>query len=86
MSASKDIVSFQISFTPIGSTEYLEEIKQVINIIKKSGLENDIGILSTSVRGKKEMVFKLIEEIFYTMEDKCSFTMDIKLSNLCGCD
>lgn len=79
------IVSCQISFSPIGSTDYLPKIKQVLDIIEKSGLENSVGIMSTTIRGDKNDVFKLVKKIFDTMESRCSFIMDVKLSNLCGC-
>ncbi len=85
MSSSGSVVSCQISFSPIGDADYLPEIKHVLDIIHKSGLENTVGIMSTTVRGAKSEVFKLVEKIFDTMENRCSFIMDIKLSNLCGC-
>lgn len=86
MCAVEKIASCQISFAPIGSIDYLGEIQQVLNIIRNSGLEHDIGILSTVVRGEKIKVFKLIKDIYDNMEDACNFTMDVKISNLCGCE
>ncbi|WP_158408940.1 YkoF family thiamine/hydroxymethylpyrimidine-binding protein [Peptoclostridium acidaminophilum] len=79
------ITSCQISFTPIGSVEYLSEIRQVLDIIKDSGLEYDVGTISTVVIGGKDRVFKLISDIYEAMDDICNFTIDVKISNLCGC-
>lgn len=79
------VISCQISFSPIESADYVSEIKLVIDIIDKSGLENTVGIMSTTIRGAKARIFRLLEKIFDTMENRCSFIMDIKLSNLCGC-
>lgn len=41
--------------------------------------------MSIVIRGDRSRVLKLIADIYEAMEDVCSFTMDIKLSNLCGC-
>ncbi|MGI6711814.1 MAG: YkoF family thiamine/hydroxymethylpyrimidine-binding protein [Bacillota bacterium] len=86
MCAMEKIASCQISFLPIGSIDYFEEIGQVLGIIRDSGLEHDIGILSTVVRGEKSLVFQLIKDIYENMDNHCRFTMDIKISNLCGCE
>ena len=80
------IASCQISFIPIASDDYLAEINKVLNIIMNSGLDYEIGILSTVVKGKKSLVLKLILDLYETMDNLRDFTMDIKLSNLCGCD
>lgn len=85
MCTVEKIASCQISFLPIGSSNYLGEINQVLALIQNSGLEINIGTMSTVVRGDKSKVLKLITDIYQTMEDVCSFTMDVKLSNLCGC-
>lgn len=86
MNIAEKIASCQISFIPIGSSNYLEEIRQVIDIIKSSGLENDTGILSTVVRGEKSKVLQLVTDIYVKMDDVCNFTMDVTISNLCGCN
>jgi len=85
MNFEEKTASCQISFVPIGSIEYLGEIHQVLDIIQASGLENEIGILSTVVRGENSKVLELIAEIYEKMDKICDFTMDIKISNLCGC-
>lgn len=85
MCALEKIASCQISFIPVDSSDYLGEIQKVLEIIKGSGLEHSIGILSTVVRGEKSKVFSLIADIYETMDKECGFTMDIKISNICGC-
>ena len=79
------IASCQISFTPMISKDYLSDIQKVIELIAASGLEYDVGILSTTIRGNKNGIFMLLKGIYDTMEETCSFTMDVKISNLCGC-
>jgi uncharacterized protein YqgV (UPF0045/DUF77 family) len=79
------IASCQITFTPIVSDDYMEDVKQVLDIINSSGLENSVGVLSTFVRGEKSKVLKLITDIYETMDVLTKFSMDIKVSNICGC-
>ena len=78
--------SCQIAFAPIDSRDYKDEISKVIDIIKRSGLEYEIGIMSTVVTGKISRIIKLIDDIFRNMNNSCGFTMDLKISNVCGCE
>lgn len=43
MCAVEKMTSGQFSFLPIGSGDYMKEIRQVLEIIEKSGLENEVG-------------------------------------------
>ena len=79
------IAACQISFIPIGDRDYLENIRKVLKILEESGLEIKIGALSTEVRGEKNKVLNLIATLYQHMDDICKFTMDVKISNLCGC-
>jgi uncharacterized protein YqgV (UPF0045/DUF77 family) len=85
MCAMEKIASCQITFTPIDSNNYLEDIDKVLEIIKSFSLEYDVSILSTVVRGEKSRILDMICTIYNTMDDICSFTMDVKISNICGC-
>jgi uncharacterized protein YqgV (UPF0045/DUF77 family) len=79
------IASCEIAFMPVMSDNYLDDINKVLDIIKAYGLEYNIGILSTTIRGNKEKIFQLIKEIYDTMDEITTFTIDIKISNICGC-
>ncbi len=79
------IASCQISFTPIVSDDYISDVKKVLDIINNSDLENEVGELSTFVRGEKGKVLNLITEIYDSMDNLTKFSMDIKISNICGC-
>jgi uncharacterized protein YqgV (UPF0045/DUF77 family) len=79
------IASCEISFIPIGSKDYIAHIDKVLDIIKSYDLEYDVGIMSTTIRGDQEKIHKLILDIYNIMDEECKFTMDIKLSNICGC-
>ncbi len=78
------IISCQIVFSPIVSDDYKKDVHQVIDIIKQSGVDFEVGLLSTEIKGDKETIFQLIETIFKTMDTQSGFTMDVKYSNLCG--
>lgn len=81
------ITSCQITYFPIKSEKYLEEINSVLEIIKSYPVESEVGILSTTIRGERNVIFQLIDEIYNTMDQEgCHFTMNIMMSNICGCD
>ena len=85
MCCMEKIASCQISFIPVSSADYIGDVDKVIEMIHNSGLENQVGALSTFVRGERSRVIKLITEIYEKMDDVTNFTMDIKISNICGC-
>lgn len=86
MCSMEKVASCEIAFIPIESKNYVSDVNKVLDIIRSYQLEEDIGILSTTLRGDKDKILNLIQEIYNTMDGSCSFTMDIKLSNICGCD
>lgn len=85
MCTVEKIASCQIAFTPIVSDDYINDVKKVLDIINNSGLENSVGVLSTFVRGEKSKILNLITDIYETMDSITKFSMDIKISNICGC-
>lgn len=85
MCAMEKIASCQISFISIMSEDHIDDVNRVIDIIKSYELEYNVGILSTTIRGNKERIFSLIKDIYDTMDNKAKFTIDVKISNICGC-
>lgn len=79
------IISCEISFVPIQSQNYADEVDKVIALIHESGLEYQVGIFSTTIQGKKEKIFELLQRIFDEMETRTKFLIVAKISNLCGC-
>lgn len=81
-----EIISCQISYFPIDSIRYIEDIDKVLELIKDSALEYNVDVLSTTIRGDSDKVFNLIANIHKEMSNKdCKYTMNIMLSNICGC-
>jgi uncharacterized protein YqgV (UPF0045/DUF77 family) len=58
----------------------------VLEKLISSGLEYNIGEMSTIIKGSKLDVLNLISSIYDLMSPKCSFVIDIRISNTCGCD
>ncbi|HSH36075.1 YkoF family thiamine/hydroxymethylpyrimidine-binding protein [Schnuerera sp.] len=80
------IISCQITYFPIDSKKYLDEIDEVLDLIKDSGLDHNVDILSTTIRGEADKIFNLIANIHKEMSHKnCNYTMNIMVSNICGC-
>lgn len=84
MSETKNIVSCQIAFAPVESKNFIKDINEVLGIIQKSKLHYETGTMSTVVRGELSEIIGLMENIYKNMNDVCGFTMDVKLSNICG--
>lgn len=86
MCAMDKIAACEIAFTPIVSDNYLADVDKVLEVIKVSGLEYKVGELTTFVRGANGKIFQLVQEIYQMMDGETQFSMDIKISNICGCD
>jgi len=81
----EQVASCQLSFIPIQSQDYLADIERVLGLIKTYELEYCIGEMSTIIKGSKVKIMELISCIYDLMSPECSFILDIRLSNTCGC-
>ncbi len=79
------IISAQIALSPIESKNYINDINKALSIIKSHGLEYEINALSTTIIGEQAKVFELINVLFCELDKQTKFTLDIKMSNICGC-
>ncbi len=84
MCAVEKMIACQVSFIPVGNQDYNADITKVLKIIRKSGLQYQIGVMSTVVQSSEENIFRLLRNMFLTMDPICSFVMDIRISNVCG--
>ncbi|MGB9770379.1 MAG: YkoF family thiamine/hydroxymethylpyrimidine-binding protein [Candidatus Kapaibacteriota bacterium] len=80
------IISGEVSFIPIETANYLDDVENVIEIIKRSGLDYEINSFSTIIRGNKSKIFETLQQIFETMETRTKFVLVVKISNTCGCE
>jgi uncharacterized protein YqgV (UPF0045/DUF77 family) len=83
---AKEIISCEMSFIPIASQNYIEDVENVLKVISQSGLEYQTNSFSTILTGTKEEILALIGEIIEKMYDNSKFTIVLKLSNICGCN
>ncbi|MCC5910535.1 MAG: thiamine-binding protein [Clostridiaceae bacterium] len=80
------LASCEITYFPINSDNYIGDINMVLKIIKSYPVEVEVGILSTTIRGNSEAIFKLVKDVYDTMTGaNCNFTINMMLSNICGC-
>ena len=63
-------LSCQLTFCPLGSETFLDEIEEALEIIRQSGLEYEIGSMSTIVKGPGSQVLALLERIAVTMDQR----------------
>lgn len=75
----------QISFLPLASKDYKEDIKRVLSLIENSGLYSLTGEVSTTVKGNRDLIWVLIKDIYEEMHPGCRFVIDLKISIICGC-
>lgn len=75
----------ELSFLPIQSESYADDVKRVVALIQESGLDHSVGVMSTFIRGRSDKIFELLNKIYDSLDEKCSFEMVVKISNLCGC-
>lgn len=81
----EEMTTCQISFLPIESKNYKDDIKRVLSLIEESGLDLRTGDVSTTVKGSRELIWVLIRNIYETMDPGCRFVIDLKISIICGC-
>lgn len=85
LNSKNDSVSCQLSFYPLGTKEYINDIQDVLKLIERSGLTYTIGEMSTVLLGSSKNIFALLEIITETMnKNDCQFSMSVTISNTCG--
>lgn len=78
----KGLIACQISFYPLGETDYLPHIDAVLALIQESGLAHTVGEMSTLITGPAGAVFALLQHV--TEQARCQFSMTAAISNTCG--
>ncbi|ROL58222.1 hypothetical protein D9V84_00360 [Bacteroidetes/Chlorobi group bacterium Naka2016] len=80
------VISAEVSFIPIETNNYIEDVNEVLQIIKNAGVQYEINSFSTIVFGEKTKVFGLLRTIFDAMDVNSKFILVAKISNTCGCE
>lgn len=74
------ITTAQLTYIPLRSEDPRDSIDFLLEMVAQHDVEVDVNYLSTSIRGKREVVFELIEEIYETMtleEDEFRFHIEL---------
>lgn len=79
------VTTCQITFIPIATEDYKEDVNNVLALIAKSGMDHQVGDVSTTIKGDRQKIWELVSKIYEEMDNKCKFVLDLKISNLCGC-
>jgi len=79
-----NIISCQLTFITIGDMNYNDNINNVLEQIKESGLDFKIGEMSTIIKGNRDKIFLLINKICSEMKNH-KYLINISISNICGC-
>lgn len=61
------ITTAQFTFIPLQTTEPRESIDFLLELVAQHDVEVDVNYMSTSVRGKTEVIFDLMKEMYETM-------------------
>jgi len=81
----EEMITGQISFLAMAGLNYKGDVTRVLSMIERSGLDFQRGDISTTVKGSGDRLWALAREIFEDMDPVCSFMLDLKISNTCGC-
>ncbi|KNZ43337.1 thiamine-binding protein [Acetobacterium bakii] len=84
MSQMDQIMSCQISFIPLKNSNVNASVDQIIELIKKSNLDYRIGMMSTELRGNRELILELINTLLDYATENTQFILDVRFSNQCG--
>lgn len=79
------VASCEMAFVPVQSAGYARDVERLLELIAASGLSHTVGSMSTLVQGNASDILSLVERIYREMDSVCSFVLDLRLSNLCGC-
>ncbi len=84
---NEDLITCQIIFYPLATTEVTRPVNEVIDIIKSYSLQDiEVGPTSTILRGSRDKIYTLLNNISAEMEKQdIKYAMSINISNECGC-
>lgn len=79
------LISCQLAFYPLATDEYLRDINLIVNLIETSGLDCEVGPMSSYIKGAAEDIFKLLEAIHLVSSQRgIEYSMSLLMSNTCG--
>lgn len=80
------MLSLEFTFIPLKDMNPEDKIMSILDLIEKSGLDYQIGTMSSQVRGEAKRVFELLEKIdAYCSDEGIKYHIPMIFSNYCGC-
>ncbi|MCD6310131.1 MAG: thiamine-binding protein [Candidatus Eremiobacteraeota bacterium] len=76
-------ISVEISFYPLCKENYSQEIKDFIDLLQESGVQAEVGRMSTIITGETARIFDLLSRGFENAASKGPAVMILKVSNAC---
>jgi uncharacterized protein YqgV (UPF0045/DUF77 family) len=74
------ITTAQFTYIPLKTADPRESIDFLLELVAQHDVEVDVNYMSTSVRGKTDVVFELIREMYDTMTiEKEEFRFHVEL-------
>lgn len=61
------ITTAQFTYIPLRANDPRESLDFLLELVAQHDVEVDVNYLSTSVRGKTDVIFELIREVYDTM-------------------
>jgi uncharacterized protein YqgV (UPF0045/DUF77 family) len=77
------IISAQISLYPLGKDSLSQDIAVFVNMLKKRGLQCEVGRMSTLITGETAEVFDALREAYIYISSKGGCVMTSSISNAC---
>ena len=84
MSKMDQIISCQICFIPINEGNINLSVDRILKLVETSGIEYQVGMMSTELKGERESLMFLINQILDDALENTKFILDIRFSNQCG--
>jgi uncharacterized protein YqgV (UPF0045/DUF77 family) len=83
MCENEKVISCEVSYLPLDSNTN-NNVDAILDVIKSSGVDYDIGSFRTILTGDMNDIMKLIKNIYHKAEQYGGFVIDIRMSNVCG--
>lgn len=76
-------ISAQVSLYPLRQKEIGPQIREMLRILRQSGLKVQMGAMSTLVWGDEEAVFTALQEGFHQVATHGDTVITVTISNAC---
>lgn len=79
------IMACQVTLLPLDTIDSAQVIEQVLSEMDWQGVEVIVGDMSSLIRGEEDLVWARIRRLYELASKSGNFSLQITLSNKCGC-